>query len=76
VELRPGDVSDGERVREAMRGSDGVFHVAGWYRIGARQTRAAWATNVAGAPIDSGHFLTEENPDATARALREFFAGL
>ena len=26
-----------------------------------------WATNVSGAPVDSGHFLTEENPDATAR---------
>ena len=24
-----------------------------------------WATNVTGAPIDSGHFLTEEDPDAT-----------
>ena len=24
-------------------------------------------------PIDSGHFLTEENPDATATALLEFF---
>jgi haloacetate dehalogenase len=32
-----------------------------------------WATNVAGAAVDSGHFLTEENPDATAKALREFF---
>ena len=34
-----------------------------------------WATKVTGAPIDSGHFLTEENPDATAKALREFFVG-
>ena len=33
-----------------------------------------WATNVSGMPVDSGHFLTEENPDATARALKEFFA--
>src|ERR1700720_3024646 len=32
-----------------------------------------WATNVTGAPVDCGHFLTEENPDATATALREFF---
>src|SRR6202000_2942696 len=31
-----------------------------------------WATNITGAPIDSGHFLTEENPDATEKALREF----
>ena len=33
-----------------------------------------WATNVSGAPVDSGHFLTEENPDVTAKALKEFFA--
>ena len=33
-----------------------------------------WATNVRGAPVDSGHFLTEENPDETAKLLREFFA--
>jgi haloacetate dehalogenase len=32
-----------------------------------------WATDVKGGPIDSGHFLTEENPDATEWALREFF---
>ena len=36
-------------------------------------TWKTWATNVSGAPIDSGHFLTEENPDATAKALKEFF---
>jgi haloacetate dehalogenase len=32
-----------------------------------------WATNVSGAPIDSGHFLTEEAPDATAKELKAFF---
>ena len=32
-----------------------------------------WATNVTGSPVDSGHFLTEENPDATAKVLKEFF---
>ena len=37
-------------------------------------TWKTWATNVSGAPIDSGHFLTEENPAATAKALKEFFA--
>jgi pimeloyl-ACP methyl ester carboxylesterase len=26
-----------------------------------------------GFAIDSGHYLAEENPDATARALLEFF---
>ena len=32
-----------------------------------------WADDVRGQPIDSGHFLTEENPDATAQALLSFF---
>jgi haloacetate dehalogenase len=32
-----------------------------------------WATDVSGSPVDSGHFLTEENSDTTARLLREFF---
>ena len=32
-----------------------------------------WAVNVGGAAIDSGHFLPEENPQATAAALLEFF---
>jgi haloacetate dehalogenase len=30
---------------------------------------------VTGAPIASGHFMPEENPDATAKALLGFFAG-
>ncbi len=32
-----------------------------------------WATNVTGSPVSSGHFLTEENPDVTAKLLKEFF---
>jgi haloacetate dehalogenase len=32
-----------------------------------------WAREASGKAIDSGHFLAEENPDATARALLEFF---
>jgi haloacetate dehalogenase len=32
-----------------------------------------WATNVTGVPVESGHFLPEENPDVTAKMLREFF---
>ncbi len=37
-------------------------------------TWKTWATDVRGLPVDSGHFLTEEAPEATATALREFFA--
>jgi haloacetate dehalogenase len=36
-------------------------------------TWKTWATNVTGSPVDSGHFLAEENPQATAKLLREFF---
>jgi haloacetate dehalogenase len=32
-----------------------------------------WALQAQGAPIDSGHFLPEESPDDTARALADFF---
>jgi haloacetate dehalogenase len=32
-----------------------------------------WATHVSGKPVDAGHFVAEENPDATAAALIEFF---
>jgi haloacetate dehalogenase len=38
---------------------------------------AVWrehATNVRGQAIDSGHFIPEEKPDETYRALRDFFA--
>jgi haloacetate dehalogenase len=33
-----------------------------------------WAPHAVGAPIDSGHFLTEENPADTATALLDFFS--
>jgi len=33
-----------------------------------------WATEVTGEAIDSGHFVCEENPEPTARALIGFFA--
>ena len=40
---------------------------------GPLATWREWATDVRGFPIDSGHFLCEENPQATAKALLEFF---
>ena len=33
-----------------------------------------WASNVSGGAIDSGHYLAEENPAATAKALLDFFS--
>jgi haloacetate dehalogenase len=32
-----------------------------------------WAPQATGQPIDSGHFLTEEKPDATGKAMLDFF---
>ena len=32
--LFEGDVTDKDSLRSAMEGTDGVFHVAGWYRVG------------------------------------------
>jgi haloacetate dehalogenase len=37
-------------------------------------TWKAWATNVRGQPVNSGHFLTEEDPEGTSAALLKFFA--
>ena len=42
---------------------------------GRSTTWREWATDVRGFPIDSGHYLAEENPRATAKALLDFFDG-
>ena len=34
-----------------------------------------WATNVSGSPVDSGHFLTEENPDVDGEGAEGVFCG-
>lgn len=43
-----GDVSDKSTMRDAMRGVDGVFHVAGWYKLGVKDRAAAVSTNIDG----------------------------
>jgi len=48
VEIHAGDVTDRASLVAPMRGVDGVFHVAGWYKIGARDVRPGAAVNVAG----------------------------
>jgi len=58
-----------------------VQMLALWGDAGIAQSAATpldtwkkWATDVRGGPVNSGHFLTEEDPAATATALLEFFA--
>ena len=48
MRLFDGDITAPETVLPGMRGVDGVFHVAAWYRIGARTKDSAWRTNVDG----------------------------
>jgi nucleoside-diphosphate-sugar epimerase len=48
VTLFRGDVTDKDSMREAMRGVDGVFHCAGWYKIVERVKGEADAVNVQG----------------------------
>jgi nucleoside-diphosphate-sugar epimerase len=48
VQLAAGDVTDRDSMRAPMRGVDGVFHIAGWYKIGVRDKRPARATNIDG----------------------------
>jgi len=50
VSLHAGDITDTKSMRAAMHGSDGVFHLAAWYRIGARpsERRTAERINVQG----------------------------
>jgi nucleoside-diphosphate-sugar epimerase len=40
VELHIGDIRTPDTFRAAMRGADGVFHVAAWYRIGVKEPDA------------------------------------
>ena len=44
----PGDITDMASMREGMKGSDVVFHIAGWYKLGAPDWMQAEAINVGG----------------------------
>jgi nucleoside-diphosphate-sugar epimerase len=48
VKLFKGDVTDKGSMREAMKGVDGVFHVAGWYKIGTKDKSDGEKVNVQG----------------------------
>lgn len=48
LSLVKGDITDKESMREAMRGCDGVFHMAAWYKIGTKDTAQARKINVGG----------------------------
>lgn len=48
VTLAQGDVAEKASMRAAMTGADGIFHIAGWYKIGAKDKRDGERINVQG----------------------------
>lgn len=48
VKLFKGDVTDKETMRAAMTGVDGVFHVAGWYKVGVKDKSDGERVNIQG----------------------------
>src|SRR6185503_15878751 len=46
--VHKGDVIDKESMRGPMSGVDGVFHIAGWYKIGVRDKREGEQINLQG----------------------------
>jgi nucleoside-diphosphate-sugar epimerase len=48
VQLFTGDVTDKESMRAAMQGTDGIFHVAGWYKLGVKDKSDAEIVNIQG----------------------------
>lgn len=48
VELKEGDITRRDSIPPAMDGVDGVFHLAAWYKVGARNADMARAINVDG----------------------------
>lgn len=47
-QLAPGDVTDKESMRAPMTGVDGVFHIAGWYKLGAKDSSPGVKVNIDG----------------------------
>jgi nucleoside-diphosphate-sugar epimerase len=48
VDVRPGDIADRESMRAPMASADGVFHIAGWYKIGTKDKAEGTRINVDG----------------------------
>lgn len=48
ITVAPGDVTDKESMRKPMTGVDGVFHLAGWYKLGKRDKSGGEQVNING----------------------------
>ncbi len=81
-DYRAGETTDlaNDEIDHAARNKIGAPLLALWGAAGIPSASGPlaiwrdWAKEVSGQAIDSGHFLAEENPDATAAALLAFFS--
>ncbi len=48
IEIAEGDITDKESMRKPMTGVNGVFHIAAWYKVGAKDKSVAEKINVEG----------------------------
>ena len=48
IVLHQGDVTDKESMRAPMQGVDGVFHIAGWYKVGVKDKTPGEKINIEG----------------------------
>jgi nucleoside-diphosphate-sugar epimerase len=48
IRLHAGDVTDKASMRAGMEGVDGIFHIAGWYKVGVKDTAPGKAINIDG----------------------------
>lgn len=48
VDVRQADLDDVRGMTQAFEGCDGVFHVAGWYKVGDPNPEEGWRVNVEG----------------------------
>jgi nucleoside-diphosphate-sugar epimerase len=48
IRIALGDITDKESMRAPMRGVDGIFHLAAWYKVGAKNHAQAYTINVTG----------------------------
>ncbi len=48
VDVRRGDITNQDSLRGPMAGADGIFHVAGWYKVGSKDRANGERINVVG----------------------------
>ena len=72
-EIDKADLEAGKKITVPMLALWGDAGIAAAASATPLDTWRVWAANVTGGAVNSGHYLPEEAPDETARALKQFF---